>query len=80
MGYWMERAKQFQEDVTIPVGSQITWDGPDGKLRGPALVDFIHRCDDGNQWAFVTLRDGWAAVNSKYVLTIKEGDTPSAKR
>lgn len=50
----------------IQPGSFITWQGADGKQRGPALVDFFYTDPDGSAWAFVTLREGWAAVNLKY--------------
>jgi hypothetical protein len=69
--------------AVLSPGNSITWEA-EGKQRGPAIVDFIHVSDDGSQWAFVTLLDGWAAVNSRYVLTIKEGNyssqVPSDKR
>jgi hypothetical protein len=61
--------------AVLSPGNSITWEAG-GKQRGPAIVNFIHVSEDGSQWAFVTLLDGWAAVNSKYVLTVKEGDSP----
>lgn len=51
-------------------GCLITWQGADGKPRGPATVDFLHTDPDGTSWAFYTLPDGsWGAVNLKYVTT-----------
>jgi hypothetical protein len=52
---------------TFAHGSKITWEGPDGQQRGPAIVDFLHTDPDGSVWAFVTLGEGWAAVNLIYV-------------
>ena len=54
-------------------GSSITWKGVEGKLRGPAIIDFIHTDAHGTKWAFVTLPDGWAAVNMKYARIVEEG-------
>ena len=46
---------------------RITW-GPEGTLRGPATVEFLHTDPDGTEWAFVTLPDGrWTAVKMKFV-------------
>jgi hypothetical protein len=58
--------------TTLHPGSRITWQGADGKPRGPAVVDFLHADPDGTVWAFVTLPDGWTAVNAKHVT--EEGD------
>lgn len=60
--------------VSIRPGAVMTWEGPDGKRRGPAVVDFVHTDQDGSCWLFVTLLDGgWAAVNSRYAQKIDEG-------
>jgi hypothetical protein len=64
----------------IRPGACITWEGADLSVRH-GRVDFLHTDGIGAAWAFCALLDGhWAAVNTKYVLTIKEGDSPSAKR
>ena len=60
------------EALPIVPGTQITWRA-DGKPRGPATVDFLHADPDGTVWAFVTLVDGWAAVNTKHVTKTEEG-------
>ena len=80
MGYWMERAKQLHKteqhaasSALVP-GSLITWQRTDAKRRGPTTIDFVHTDPDGSTWAFVTLPDGWAAVNAGQVTKIKEGD------
>lgn len=52
---------------SIHAGDCVYWEGPDGKQRGPAMVDFVHTDDDGVHWAFCTTDEGWAAVNLKYV-------------
>ena len=57
---------------TIQPGDRITW-GAAGKPRGPAVVDFLHVDSDGTVWAFVTLLDSWAAVNTKHVTKTDEG-------
>ncbi len=56
-------------------GCLITWHGADGRQRGPAMVDFLHTDPDGTCWAFVTLSNGWAAVNTKYVTKTEGGQT-----
>ena len=74
----VEAARKQQENLSVeqpheqkaPV-RQITWLGNDGKLRGPAEVDAIHHEEDGTVWAFLTLPDGWAAVNTKYVTPVR---------
>lgn len=61
-----------QREIGRSVGSEITWRGTDGILRGPATVDFLHTDSDGSIWAFVTLSDGsWAAVNTKFLRQIQ---------
>ena len=55
--------------VTFAVGSIISWEGEDTSTR-TGVVDFIHADADGLVWVFVTTKDGWAAVNAKYV-TVK---------
>jgi hypothetical protein len=50
-----------------PPTIRITWQRADGTSGGPAMVDFLHTDPDGAVWAFVTLGDTWAVVNTKYV-------------
>lgn len=58
--------------VALAPGCLISWEGSDGKPRGPATVDFFHTDADGTVWAFYTLPDGtWGAVNRTYVLKIE---------
>jgi hypothetical protein len=52
----------------IRAGDSITWRGVDDTTRGPGIVDFFHIDQNRTVWAFVTLPDGWAAVNTKYAL------------
>jgi hypothetical protein len=58
--------EKTQQSEILAAGSSITWQGADGKQRGPAIVDFIHADADGTKWAFVTLPEGWATENLKY--------------
>ena len=72
----VEAVRKHQENEPQPRQQmapvwQITWLGSDGKLRGPAQVDVLHTDEDGTVWAFVTLPDGWAAVNTKYVTALR---------
>lgn len=75
-----EAATKHQEDQQRPFPQilpswQISWIGGDGKLQGPAAVDSMAMDLDGTVWVFVTLADGWAAVNANYVTwvrTVKE--------
>ena len=64
-----ETHKQSNPEKSAPsiqAGDSVSWQGADTKQRGPAMVDFLHTDSDGTIWAFVTLPDGWAAVNLKY--------------
>ena len=54
---------------TIQPGDQISWMRAGQRQVG--LVDFLHRDSDGQDWAFVTLGENWAAVNLKFVQTAK---------
>lgn len=49
----------------IQAGDVITWQRGDGSVHR-ASVDFIHVDETGTCWAFVTLGEGWAAINGKY--------------
>ncbi|HKC93298.1 MAG TPA: hypothetical protein VKB81_04670 [Nitrospira sp.] len=52
---------------SLEPGDRITWQGADGKPRGPAIVEFIHTDIEGRVWAFYSLPDGGSgAVNTKY--------------
>lgn len=67
------RAHSYSTALGVPApGDRITWQGPDGKQRGPATVDFLH--PDDPAWACVTLTDGtWGWVKLKYVTRGLEG-------
>jgi hypothetical protein len=56
-------------------GSFITWQGGDGKPRGPATVDFVHTDHDGSRWAFCSVADSWVAVNTMYLTHIEHGES-----
>ena len=51
---------------TIEAGSRITWTRADGTIQ-QGVVDFLHLDPHGQQWAFVSLGETWAAVNCKFV-------------
>jgi hypothetical protein len=47
---------------TIAVGSLIQWQRADLTMQ-TGVVDYLHTDDVGVAWAFVTIGEGWAAVN-----------------
>ena len=55
----------------IRPGQWITWTRGDGTTQ-TGLVDVLHVDEAGTRWAFVTLRESWAAVNMKFVT--RSGD------
>jgi len=69
----VQRQRCPVEAISLVPGSKITWQGADGKPRGPASVDFVHTDHDGSRWAFCTLSDSWAAVNASFVTMVEEG-------
>jgi hypothetical protein len=66
-----DRNGQAQGPPILQPGTVITWLSGDGKPRGPAPIDFINADHDGTIWAFVTVPDGWAAINIKYVTVVR---------
>lgn len=74
-----ERAKRLIEKApgkvrvipTFQPGSTIAWLRADG-TRQIGTVDFIHTDEIGARWAFVTIGDGWAAVNMKFVRGVDD--------
>ena len=69
----LRQQKALDPIPSIQPGHQIIWQGADGKLRGPATVDFVHTDSDGSRWAFCTRSDSWAAVNTKWVTRVADG-------
>lgn len=59
------------QGVVIQPGCLITWQKSDGIPQGPASVDCLHFDEDGSTWVFVTLPDGWAAINARYVTVVR---------
>jgi len=57
-------------EPTIAVGSLISWTRVDGSVQ-TGVVDLIHVDDTGTRWAFVTIGEGWAAVNMKFVRRVE---------
>lgn len=49
----------------IQPGNRITWTRGDGTTLS-GLVDDIHVDESGTRWAFVTIGEGWSAVNTKF--------------
>jgi hypothetical protein len=64
-----DKVRRVDQVPAIHIGDSITWRGANDTTRGPGIVDFFHTDQNGTVWAFVTLSDGWAAVNTKYALT-----------
>jgi hypothetical protein len=61
------QAQETIESKPLVPGVLITWLGNDV----PAILDCLHREPDGSVWAFVTLLDGWAAINAKFVTVVR---------
>jgi hypothetical protein len=59
------------QQALIQPGFLITWKRFDGIQQSPAKVDCLHFDEDGSGWVFVTLPDGWAAVNTKHVTVVR---------
>jgi hypothetical protein len=55
----------------IQPGESIRWTRGDG-TEHHARVDFLHSDPDGTVWAFVTVGEGWAAVNLKFAAKVIE--------
>jgi hypothetical protein len=64
----LRQQKALDPVPTIQPGDRITWDRAGSVQTG--LVDFVHVDVDGTAWAFVTLRETWAAVNCKFVKAV----------
>jgi len=54
---------------TIQPGSRVIWVRGNGSAQ-EGLVDFVHVDEMGTRWVFVTVAEGWAAVNLKFVKGI----------
>ncbi len=50
---------------SIQPGDRITWTRGDGTTPS-GLVDAIYVDESGTRWAFVTIGEGWSAVNTKF--------------
>jgi hypothetical protein len=55
------------ETTLLVPGVLITWLGNET----PAVLDCLHTEPDGSVWAFVSLPDGWAAINTKFVTMVR---------
>lgn len=65
-----KKASQGQRPVEaepLVPGDLITWVGNEAS----AILDCLHTEPDGSVWAFVTLPDGWAAINANYVTVVR---------
>ncbi|ULA61729.1 MAG: hypothetical protein LZF60_360076 [Nitrospira sp.] len=49
-------------------GALVTWPGNDA----PVFLDCLHTEPDGSVWAFVTMPDGWAAINASFVVAVPQ--------
>lgn len=54
----------------IQPGDAITWQRADGSTPC-GVVDFIHVDETGTRWAFVTLGEGWVAMNQRVAEIVK---------
>lgn len=57
--------QQKEAEPVISPGATIQWEGADLITR-QGIVDLIHTDPDGGRWAFVTVGEGWCAVNLKF--------------
>lgn len=86
MGKYLDRVRQAAQNdpgltkgfasggsFSVEPGTVMTWEGPDGKRCGPAVVDFVHTDEDGTPWAFCTTPEGWCAINLRYATNIDWG-------
>lgn len=62
----VERPGPGESSLLVP-GVRITWPGNEE----PVILDCLHTEPDGSEWAFVTMADGWAAINAKYVTIVR---------
>lgn len=59
--------------MTPAIGHLIEWCRGNGKISR-MVVDRIHHADD-DIWLFGWWGASWAAVNQKFVLSVKQGGT-----
>ena len=71
-----DKVRRVDSVSAIQPGDAITWQGADGRKRGPAVVDFHHNEPDGSMWAFCTIPDSWCAVNLTVAGVTIERATP----
>lgn len=72
-----ERARRLIEKApgkvrvipTFEPGSTSAWVRADGS-RQIGTIDFIHADESGSRWAFVSIGDGWAAVNKNRIIGV----------
>jgi len=51
-------------------GDRIKWQRADLSIE-QGVIDMIHTDDTGTRWAFVTVAEGWAAVNVRFVKGVQ---------
>ena len=54
---------------TIAVGSLVTWTRGDG-TRPIGFVDFLYADPEGKNWAFLSYRETWSAVDRKLLTVV----------
>jgi hypothetical protein len=59
---------------TLAPGVAISWEGTDGKIRGPAVVEGVFQVD-GQDWVWLTYANQERLLNAKFI--VKAGDVPA---
>ena len=80
MSDYLDLAKKALTDQKVDrlePGCLIHWQGMDGKVRGPAVVEHVTLCD-GRAWAFVRYDgiDRW--VSEVIITAVETGDGTDA--
>lgn len=64
---WINCTQPTERTDPSPIqpGDTISWQRANG-ITGEGFVDFVHTDPHGQQWAFVSFGEMWAAVNPKF--------------
>ncbi len=76
MSDYLDLAKKAMTDRRpdgLKAGSFIRWQGMDGKVRGPAVVEHVTLCD-GQLWAWVTWDGMERAVSEAIIMAVEPGE------
>jgi hypothetical protein len=75
------RARQILKDKqrtdprnTLVPGAAVSWEGADGKIRGPAVIEGVFQVE-GQDWVWLTYANQERLLNAKFI--VKAGDVPA---